>query len=129
MEKNLDYWIDRWQKSRNFCVENDRIKPKSYLFSAFPKTNTYGYQDGNIRKVLVGDFFSRYKRMQGFNVLFPFGYDSLGYKSFMENKKRSNVINDDISMIFKEQVLKLGIGLDGKKEIDLKHNSYNLVTY
>ena len=124
MKNDINYWINRWQKSKNFRVENDRIKPRSYLFSSFSKTNLYGFQDGNLRPVLVGDFFSRYQRMVGFNVLYPIGYDSLGMKSFMENKKHSNSINDDISLIFKDQMLKLGIGIDSTNEIDLKHDEY-----
>ena len=124
MKNSYNYWIDRWQKSKTFIVENDRIKPKSYLFSSFPKTNIYGFQNGNIRPQIIGDFYSRYKRMNNFNVMYPVGYDSLGLTSFLENKKFSNVINDDISLIFKDQLLKLGVGIDETKEIDLKHNEY-----
>lgn len=124
MKKDSLYWIDKWKKSKNFRVENDRIKPKSYLFSSFPKTNLYGFQDGNIRPLLIGDFFSRYQRMAGFNVLYPIGFDSLGLSAFLENKRHSNIINDDISLLFEEQMLKLGVGIDNQKKIDLKHNEY-----
>lgn len=124
MKKEYSYWIEYWQKSKNFRVENDRIKPKSYLFSSFPKTNLYGFQDGNLRPLLVGDFYSRYQRMAGYNVLFPTGFDSLGLSSFMENKKHSNTINDDISNLFAEQMLKLGVGVDKQKQMDLKHDEY-----
>ena len=88
MKNDYSFWINKWNKSNNFRVENNLIKPKSYLFSSFPKTNLYGFQDGNLRPVLIGDFFSRYQRMTGFNVLYPVGFDSLGLTSFMENKKR-----------------------------------------
>jgi Leucyl-tRNA synthetase len=122
--KDNKYYIEAWQKSKNFRVENDRIKPKSYLFSSFPKTNLYGFQDGNIRTLLFGDFYSRYLRMAGYNVLFPTGFDSLGLSSYMENKKRSNVINDDISLLFEEQMYQLGIGIDPQKKMDLKHEEF-----
>ena len=62
--------------------------------------------------------------MDNFNVMYPVGYDSLGLKSFLENKKYSNLLNDDISLIFKQQLLKLGVAIDETKEIDLKHNEY-----
>ncbi len=117
-------WIEEWKKSKNFRVENDRIKKKSYLFSAFPKTNTFGFQTLSIRNLLIGDFYSRYQRMVGYNVLFPVGYDSLGLSSFLENKKRSNVINDDIITIFEQQMLNLGIGIDYQNNIDLKNDNY-----
>ena len=124
MKNSYTYWLDRWSKSKIFSVENDHIKQKSYLFSSFPKTNILGFQNGNIRPVLIGDFYSRYQRMNNFNVMYPVGYDSLGLQSFLENKKMSNIINDDISLIFKDQLLKLGIGIDENKEIDLKHREY-----
>lgn len=124
MLKDNSYWIKEWKLSKNFRVENDRIKPKSYLFSVFPKTNLYGFQDLNVRPLLVGDFFSRYQRMAGYNVLFPTGFDSLGLSSYMENKRHSNTINDDISFIFEEQMLSLGIGMDDQKTIDLKHEDF-----
>ncbi|MDE6407628.1 MAG: class I tRNA ligase family protein, partial [Anaeroplasmataceae bacterium] len=104
--------------------ENDRIKRKSYLFSTYPKTNLFGFQDLNVRPLLVGDFFSRYQRMAGYNVLFPTGFDSLGLSSYMENKRHSNAINDDISSIFEEQMLLLGIGMDEQKTMDLKHEDF-----
>lgn len=124
MIKDSSYWIKEWKMSKNFRVENDRIKPKSYFFSTFPKANLYGFQDLNVRPLLVGDFFSRYQRMAGFNVLFPTGFDSLGLSSYMENKRHSNTNNDDISSIFEEQMLSLGIGMDDQKTIDLKHEDF-----
>ena len=124
LKNSYSYWINRWQTSKSFRVENDRIKQKSFLFSSFPKTNIYGFQNGNIRPQLIGDFFSRYQRMDNFNVMYPVGYDSLGLKSFLENKKYSNLINDDISIIFRQQLLNLGVAIDETKEIDLKHNEY-----
>lgn len=124
MKKENQYWIDEWKRSKNFRVENDRIKPKSYLFSSFPKTNLYGFQDAFVRPLLVGDFFSRYQRMAGYNVLFPTGFDSLGLSSYIENKRHSNMNNDDISLFYEEQMLELGIGMDDLKTIDLKHEDF-----
>lgn len=124
MKHDVQYWIEKWKKSKNFRVEKDRLKPKSYLFSSFPRTNIYGFQDGNIRPMIVGDFLSRYERMVGYNVLFPIGYDSLCLSSFLENKKHSNMINDDISMIFHNQLLRMGVGIDSQKEIDMRHPQY-----
>ena len=67
MKNSCSYWLDRWSKSKIFTVENDHFKQKSYLFSSFPKTNLLGYQNGNIRPVIIGDFYSRYQRMNNFN--------------------------------------------------------------
>ena len=91
LKNSYSYWINRWQTSKSFRVENDRIKQKSFLFSSFPKTNIYGFQNGNIRPQLIGDFFSRYQRMDNFNVMYPVGYDSLGLK---ENNYERIVFNE-----------------------------------
>ncbi len=124
MDSHHKLWIEAWKNSKIFQVEKDRIKPKTYLFSSFPKTNLNGFQDAFIRPVLVGDFFSRYLRMKGNNVLFPMGFDSLGLSSYMENKKISNAITDDISFAFEQQMLQLGIGIDNQKKMDLKHEEF-----
>ncbi len=124
MIKDTQYWITRWKKSKNFEMEQDRIKPKFYLFAPFPKTNQYGFQDAQIRSLIAIDVLSKYRRMAGYNVLFPIGYDSLGLSAFMENKKHSNTINDDLARLFQRQIYELGISIDEQKEINLRHDSY-----
>lgn len=39
-----DYWIKKWQNEKIFSVENDRLKPKSYIYTPFPKANLFGFQ-------------------------------------------------------------------------------------
>ena len=118
------YWYKRWQSDKCFVVENDRLKKKSYIYVPFPKTNIFGFQDADIRRLIAGDIIGRYQRMQDKNVLFPTGFHSLCNSSFVENKKYSNVLNDDISDIFKNQMLSLGIGVNDAKCIDMRHKEF-----
>lgn len=119
-----DYWIKKWQNEKIFSVENDRLKPKSYIYTPFPKANLFGFQNGDFRKLICSDIYARSERMRENNVLFPTGLHSLCNTSFVENKKYSNLLNDDISDIFTKQMLKLGIGINDSKHIDMRHDEY-----
>lgn len=121
---NRDFWIKRWKQDKVFVLDKDRLKEKCFIFSPFPKTNSYGFQKGNVRPILSADVLARFERMCGKNVLFPTGYHSLCNTSFLENKKYSNVLNDDISNLFENEMLRLGIGINDKKNIDMRHNPY-----
>lgn len=124
MKHDYTYWIEKWNKGKIFRVENDRVKKKSFIFSSFPKTNLYGFQDARFRSLLACDFYSRYERMKGINVLFPTGFDSLGFSSFIENKKHNIAMKKDIVSIFDEQMKFFGIGIDEQKKMDLKQQDY-----
>ncbi|MBE6137100.1 MAG: hypothetical protein E7176_01735 [Erysipelotrichaceae bacterium] len=119
-----DYWIKKWQADKQFALENDRLKKKSYIYTPFPKGNLYGFQNGDARGLIYADTLARYQRLQSFNVLFPTGCHSLCNTSFVENKKLSNVLNDDISEVFTRQMYSLGIGINDAKHIDMRHNEY-----
>lgn len=119
-----DYWIKKWKNDKIFVVENDRLKPKSYIYTPFPKANLFGFQNGDFRKLVCCDIFARSERFKDNNVLFPTGCHSLCNTSFVENKKYSNLLNDDISDMFTNQMLKLGIGINDNKHIDMRHDEY-----
>lgn len=122
----MDYkhWISKWQKENNFNIENDRNKPKSYIFSFFPKGNLHGFQNGDFRCLIQADIIARYKRQRGFNVLFPTGVDSLAYTAFIESKRLNQGLTDELSNSFYSQMLELGIGVNDSKYIDMRHNQY-----
>ncbi|MCI5583504.1 MAG: class I tRNA ligase family protein [Anaeroplasma sp.] len=119
-----EYWIEKWQKDNDFSIENDRLREKSFIFASFPKANMFGFQSLGFRHLIYADAYARYQRFQNKNVLFPVGIHSLCNTSFLENKKLSSALNDDISKIFKEQMEKLGIGINNAKFIDMRHNEY-----
>lgn len=118
------YWIKKWQEDKDFVIENDRLKKRVYLYTPFPKTNLYGFQNGDIRGLIACDILARYQRMRNRNVLFPTGCHSLCRTSFVENKKYSNLLNDDLSDMYNAQTLRLGIGLNEGKHIDMRHSEY-----
>jgi len=71
-------WQDAWDNSKVFEVKEDSKKKKCYVLEMFPYPSATGLHIGHAFNFVIGDVFSRFKRMSGFNVLYPMGYDSLG---------------------------------------------------
>ena len=114
----------KWQKDNNFSMDKDRLKEKLYLFSSIPNANSYGFQNGKIREIMYADVLLKYQRLQNKNVLFPLGFNTLCQSAFIEQRKSNNVLNDDIANIYLRQMLKLGIGVNQSKLMNMRHDEY-----
>jgi len=71
-------WQHRWEKKKIFEVKERKSKKKFYVLEMFPYPSGSGLHMGHAFNYTIGDIYSRFKRMLGFNVLYPMGYDSLG---------------------------------------------------
>lgn len=71
-------WQKKWEEKKVFEVKEDKKKEKYYVLEMFPYPSGSGLHVGHAFNYTIGDVFARYKRMQGFNVLHPMGYDALG---------------------------------------------------
>jgi leucyl-tRNA synthetase len=71
-------WQDKWAKEKIFEVEEDSSKKKYYVLEMFPYPSGSGLHMGHAWNYTIGDIIARFKKMQGFNVLHPMGYDALG---------------------------------------------------
>ncbi len=71
-------WQDRWEKKKIFQVNEKSGKKKFYVLEMFPYPSGSGLHMGHAFNYVIGDIYARFRRMQGFNVLYPMGYDSLG---------------------------------------------------
>jgi len=71
-------WQTRWEKDKTFNVSENSKKPKEYVLEMFPYPSGLGLHMGHALMYTLGDIFARFKKLQGFNVLHPMGYDALG---------------------------------------------------
>ncbi len=71
-------WQKKWEEKKIFEVKEDSKKKKYYVLDMFPYPSGAGLHMGHAFVFSLGDIFARFKRMQGFNVLYPIGYDALG---------------------------------------------------
>lgn len=112
-------WQNYWLENKTFKTEKDKIKPKYYVLNMFPYPSADGLHVGHIESYAATDIMSRFKRMQGYNVLHPMGWDAFGlpaeqYALQTGNDPRvftyKNIDN------FKRQIIRAGSGIDWDRE-------------
>ncbi len=119
-------WQKFWDNSKSFKSEIDKSKKKFYCLEMFPYPSGKIHM-GHVRNYTIGDILSRYKKMQGFNVLHPMGWDSFGMPA--ENAAKENNLDPKIwteknISTMKNQLKKLGLSIDWSREISTCSNDY-----
>ncbi|GAH32225.1 unnamed protein product, partial [marine sediment metagenome] len=71
-------WQKRWEKEKVFSVKENSKKKKFYCLEMFPYPSASGLHMGHAFNYTIGDVYARFKRMNGFNVLYPMGFDAFG---------------------------------------------------
>jgi leucyl-tRNA synthetase len=112
-------WQRRWEETGLFRVREEAGKPKYYCLEMFPYPSGRIHM-GHVRNYAIGDAVSRYKRMRGFNVLYPMGWDAFGLPA--ENAAIDNAVHPAIWThenigAMKAQMKKLGISYDWEREV------------
>ncbi len=119
-------WQQRWKDRRAFEVTEDRSKPKFYCLEMFAYPSGHAHV-GHVRNYMIGDVIARMKRMRGFNVLHPFGWDAFGLPA--ENAAIKNGIHPETSTLeniahMKGQLQRLGISYAWERELATCQASY-----
>ena len=112
-------WQTYWNKNRSFKTNLDKSKKKFYCLEMFPYPSGKIHM-GHVRNYTIGDVLSRYKKMNGFNVLHPMGWDSFGMPA--ENAAKQNNLDPNIWTkknieVMKSQLKQLGLSIDWDREI------------
>ncbi len=120
-------WQKKWEEKGVFHASNDSEKPKYYTLIEFPYPSGKGLHVGHPRPYTALDIVSRKRRMQGYNVLYPIGWDAFGLPT--ENYAIKNHVHPEIVTRqnierFKQQIQSLGISFDWSREISTTDPEY-----
>ncbi|MDD4035725.1 MAG: leucine--tRNA ligase [Bacilli bacterium] len=120
-------WQDIWTESNAFVAVNNSSKEKYYILIEFPYPSGIGLHIGHPRSYTALDILARKRRLEGYNVLFPIGWDAFGLPA--ENYAIKNKIHprDAVKaniLVFKNQLKNLGISFDWSREISTTDPSY-----
>ncbi len=120
-------WQKIWEEKKVFAADNNSDKPKYYVLIEFPYPSGKGLHVGHPRPYTALDVVSRKRRMQGFNVLYPIGWDAFGLPTenyAIKNHIHPRVVTEQNIEHFKNQVKSLGISFDWDREIDTTNPAY-----
>ena len=120
-------WQRVWDEQSTFAVKLDKSKPKFYALVEFPYPSGQGLHVGHPRSYTALDVVARSRRLQGYNVLYPMGWDAFGLPT--ENYAIKNHIHPEIVTQknverFKSQLKALGLSFDWNREINTTDPAY-----
>ncbi len=113
-------WQARWAANKTFRVVEDPAKPKFYVLDMFPYPSGAGLHVGHPLGYIASDIFSRYKRLKGFNVLHPMGYDAFGLPAeqyAIQTGQHPEVTTEKNVARYREQLDRIGFSYDWDREV------------
>lgn len=124
MEKK---WQDIWEEKGVFHASDDKSKPKYYALVEFPYPSGQGLHVGHPRSYTALDIVARKRRLQGYNVLYPMGWDAFGLPTenyAIKNKIHPRIVTEQNIDRFKKQLKSLGLSFDWSREVDTTDPNY-----
>ncbi|MDD3386725.1 MAG: leucine--tRNA ligase, partial [Candidatus Pacebacteria bacterium] len=120
-------WQKYWQENNSYKTETISDKPKTYILDMFPYPSGEGIHVGHLKGFVATDVYSRYKRLKGFNVLHPMGWDAFGLPA--ENYAIKHGVHPEISTAknianIKRQLMSVGLSYDWNREINTTDPEY-----
>ncbi|NLY78164.1 MAG: leucine--tRNA ligase [Tissierellia bacterium] len=120
-------WQEIWEEKRVFEASNDMAKEKFYALIEFPYPSGQGLHVGHPRPYTAMDIVARKRRLQGYNVLFPIGWDAFGLPTenyAIKNKIHPRKVTEQNISRFKEQLKSIGFSFDWSREVDTTDPKY-----
>ncbi|MCF7858069.1 MAG: leucine--tRNA ligase [Candidatus Cloacimonetes bacterium] len=125
-EKIEKKWQNIWQKKKIFNAEDDTEKKNYYVLSMFPYPSGALHM-GHVSNYSIADAITRYKMMQGFNVMQPMGYDSFGMPAenfAIQHHSHPRITTDENIKVMRKQFDMMGFGFDWEREVSTCHPEY-----
>jgi leucyl-tRNA synthetase len=120
-------WKNYWVENATYKVDNSFDKPKYYVLDMFPYPSGAGLHVGHPLGYIATDIFSRYKKMKGFNVLHPMGFDAFGLPAeqyALETGQHPAVTTEKNIARYKDQLDNIGFSYDWDREIQTSQPNY-----
>ena len=120
-------WQQYWEENKTFKAEIDHSRPKYYILDMYPYPSGSGLHVGHPEGYTATDIIARYKRMKGFNVLHPMGWDAFGLPAeqyAMETGTHPAVTTNKNCDTFRRQIKSLGLAYDWDREINTTDPEY-----
>ena len=120
-------WQKKWDENHTFAATNDYTKPKYYALVEFPYPSGQGLHVGHPRSYTALDIVARKRRLQGYNVPYPMGWDAFGLPTenfAIKNHIHPEIVTKNNVARFKQQLKSLGLSFDWDREINTTDPSY-----
>ncbi|MBY0541977.1 MAG: leucine--tRNA ligase [Sphingobacteriaceae bacterium] len=120
-------WQKFWAENQTFKAETNSTKPKYYVLDMFPYPSGAGLHVGHPLGYIASDIFSRYKRLKGFNVLHPMGYDSFGLPAeqyAIQTGQHPAITTEENIATYRRQLDQIGFSFDWSREVRTSESGY-----
>ncbi|RZK39485.1 MAG: leucine--tRNA ligase [Pedobacter sp.] len=120
-------WQKYWAENKTFKADSNSEKPKYYVLDMFPYPSGAGLHVGHPLGYIASDIFSRYKRLKGFNVLHPMGYDSFGLPAeqyAIQTGQHPAITTEANIATYRRQLDQIGFSFDWSREVRTSDASY-----
>lgn len=122
-----DNWKKRWAEWKIYAVKEDNTRPKLYVLDMFPYPSGSGLHVGHPLGYVASDIYARYKRLKGFNVLHPMGFDAFGLPAeqyAIETGTPPAITTEKAIKRYREQLDKIGLSFDWSREVKTSDPRY-----
>ncbi len=126
-KKTEQFWQDYWRSNQVYKVSENTAKPKCYVLDMFPYPSGAGLHVGHPLGYIASDIYARYKRLKGFNVLHPMGYDSFGLPAeqyAIQTGQHPAITTENNIARYRDQLDKIGFSYDWTREVRTSDPSY-----
>ncbi|WP_341903723.1 class I tRNA ligase family protein [Fluviicola taffensis] len=120
-------WRKHWADHKTFAAEDNSTKPKYYVLDMFPYPSGAGLHVGHPLGYIASDIYARYKRLRGYNVLHPMGYDSFGLPAeqyAIQTGQHPAITTEQNIARYRDQLDKIGFSFDWEREVRTSSPEY-----